>query len=242
VIELRNVTKVYRSPLLPLRRAVCALEGLSLHVAPGEVLGVAGPNGAGKSTLLNLLLGYLEPTSGSVTVGGCAPRTYVEQYGIGYVPETLAIPPHWTLEGALLRYALLAGVVEAELHARVEAVIDLLEIGEHCGKRIRQLSKGNVQRLGIAQALLRDHDVLVFDEPTQGLDPLWTLRFRELVRSLRRPGRAMLVVSHSLDELERIADRVAIIHRGRLVRLVEVGTGPASLEQEFWDALDERAP
>jgi energy-coupling factor transporter ATP-binding protein EcfA2 len=108
------------------------------------------------------------------------------------------------------------------LARRVEQAIERLALGEHRGKRVRALSKGTLQRLGLAQALLRDDRLLIFDEPTHGFDPLWTARFRELVAELRRPDRAILVASHNLDELQRIADRVAILDQGRLQRVVDV--------------------
>jgi ABC-2 type transport system ATP-binding protein len=220
VIELLEVTKVYRSPL---GRTVRAVEGLSLRVDAGEVVGLAGPNGAGKSTLMNLVLGYLRPTRGEVRVGGHPPREYVERHGIGYLPEVVAIPPAWTVETALTRYALLAGLAPSEIPSRREGVITMLGLEPHRQKTVRRLSKGTLQRLGLAQALIGHTDLIVLDEPTQGLDPVWIARFRDLVRELRSPTRAILIASHQLDELERIADRVAIIDRGRLQCVVDVG-------------------
>lgn len=238
MIEFRDVSKVYRSPL---GRSVRAVEGFSLSVAAGEVVGLAGPNGAGKSTLINLLLGYLRPTSGSVTIAGRAPREYVEASGIGYLSELVAIPPWWTARSALVRFAVLSGIPEAAIRTRVGAVIALLGLEEHSRKKVRQLSKGTLQRLGLAQALLGDEDVLILDEPAHGLDPTWTLRFRDLMGEMRRPGRAILLVSHSLDELERTADRVAIMHRGELRRVVAVDHESPSLERHFREVTGEGA-
>ncbi len=218
MIEFRNVGYTYRSPLK--RRRVRAVDDFTLSIAPGEVLGLAGPNGAGKTTLIALMLGFLRPTDGHVRVDGQAPRTFVERFGVGYLSELVSIPPRWTLEQALTRFALLAGIPGAELRTRVEAVIERLGIGEHRYKAIRQLSKGNLQRLGLAQALLRDERVLILDEPTHGLDPVWTQRFREIAAELRRADRVIFIASHNLDELQRLADRVAIIDRGRLQRVV----------------------
>lgn len=233
MIDFREVTKIYRSPL---GRSVRAVEGFSLGVGAGEVMGLAGPNGAGKSTIINILLGYLRPTSGRVTIAGRAPREYVEANGIGYLSELVAIPPSWTTRSALVRYAVLGGVPEAEVETRVGEVLALLGLEENARKKIRQLSKGTLQRVGLAQAMLRDDEVLVLDEPAHGLDPSWTLHFRELVGELRRPGRAILIVSHSLDELERTADRVAIMHRGELRRVVAVDRANPSLERHFREA------
>lgn len=220
MIEFSSATKIYRSFL---GRPVTAVEDFSLQVAEGEVLGIAGPNGAGKSTLISLLLGYIRPTSGTVTIGGLSPRQYVERNGIGYLSELMTINPGWTAESALERFAVLAAVPSSEVSARVNAVIEQLGIGEHRTKKIKALSKGNLQRVGLAQSLLRDEQIMILDEPTHGLDPVWTQRFRDIVEGLRRPGRTVIIASHNLDELQRLADRVAIIDRGRLQRLVRTG-------------------
>lgn len=220
VIEFKNVGKTYRSLL---GRSVQAVEEFSLQIAEGEILGIAGPNGAGKTTLIAMLLGYLQPTKGSVEIKGLPARTYVERHGIGYLSELIAINPKWRADTALVRYATLAGIPDAELPKRVDAVIELLGLGEHRMKKIKALSKGNLQRLGLAQALLRDEDILVLDEPTHGMDPVWTQRFRDIVVELQRPDRIIIMTSHNLDELQRLADRVAIIDHGHLQRLVTTG-------------------
>lgn len=217
MISLRGVSKSYRSLL---GGEVQAVSDVTLDVAAGEVVGIAGPNGAGKTTIIAMLLGFLRPTSGAVTINGVAPRTYVERYGIAYLPELMALTKSWRVDHALRRLAVLDGVPAVRVEAEVARVIETLEIAEHGRKRIKALSKGNFQRVGLAQALLREHDVVIFDEPTHGLDPVWTQRFRTVVARLRRPERAIVIASHNLDELERIADRVAIIDRGRLQRIV----------------------
>jgi ABC-2 type transport system ATP-binding protein len=222
VIEFHGVGYTYRS--LIKRRRVRAVDDFTLSIAPGEVVGLAGPNGAGKTTLIALMLGFLHPTDGEVRVDGQSPRRFVERHGVGYLSELVNIPPRWTLEKALERFALLAGVPDAELRARVDALIERLGIGEHRKKAVRQLSKGNLQRLGLAQALLRDERVLILDEPTHGLDPVWTQRFRDIAAELRRPDRIIFIASHNLDELQRLADRVAIVDRGRLQRVVATRT------------------
>jgi ABC-2 type transport system ATP-binding protein len=185
------------------------------------VFGLAGPNGAGKSTLISLLLGYLEPTNGSISIAGLRPRAYVERHGISYLSELIAIPPRWKMEGALHRYAVLAGVPRDQQLQRISQCIEMLGLDDQRGKRVKQLSKGNLQRLGLAQALLREEQVMILDEPTHGLDPVWTQRFRDVIEHLRRPGRVIFIASHNLDELQRLADRVAIIDGGHLQRVVE---------------------
>jgi len=220
VIEFKNVGKIYKSLL---GNSVKAVEEFSLLVAEGEILGIAGPNGAGKTTLIAMMLGYLRPTTGTVEIKGLPARQYVERNGIGYLSELIAINPKWRADTALVRYATLAGLSYSEIPQRVNYVVDLLGLAEHRDKKVKALSKGNLQRLGLAQALLRDEQILVLDEPTHGLDPVWTQRFRDIVQELRRPDRTILIASHNLDELQRLADRVAIIDRGRLQRLVSTG-------------------
>jgi len=220
VIEFRNVGKTYKSLL---GNSVKAVEEFSLKVVEGEILGIAGPNGAGKTTIIAMMLGYLRPTKGTVEINGLPARAYIERNGIGYLSELIAIPPKWRADTALVRYATLAGIADAEIPTRVNEVIEKLGLAEHRDKKVKALSKGNLQRLGLAQALLRDDQILVLDEPTHGLDPVWTQRFRGIVEELRRPDRTILIASHNLDELQRLADRVAIIDHGRLQRVVSTG-------------------
>jgi ABC-type multidrug transport system ATPase subunit len=220
VIEFRSVSKTYQSLL---GRTVKAVEDFSLQVAEGEILGIAGPNGAGKSTILSMLLGYFPPSSGEIVVDGATPRRFVEKNGIGYLSELIAIPPRWKLEVALERYAVLADIPPSEVGTRVNEVIAKLGLDEHRGKRVKALSKGTLQRLGLAQALLREERLMILDEPTHGLDPVWTQNFRDIVMSLKKPSRTIIIASHNLDELQRIADRVAIIDHGKLQRLVTTG-------------------
>jgi ABC-2 type transport system ATP-binding protein len=220
VIEFRNVGKTYKSLL---GNSVKAVEEFSLQVVDGEIFGIAGPNGAGKTTIIAMMLGYLRPTEGTVEINGLPPRIYIERNGIGYMSELIAIHPKWRADTALVRFATLAGISDADIPSRVDEVIEKLGLAEHRDKKVRALSKGNLQRLGLAQALLRDDQILVLDEPTHGLDPVWTQRFRGIVEELRRPDRTILIASHNLDELQRLADRVAIIDHGRLQRVVSTG-------------------
>ena len=222
MIAFDHVGKRYRSLF---GREVRALDDFTIELHAGEVFGVAGPNGAGKSTLISLLLGYLGPSEGTIRIAGLDPRRYVEAHGISYLSELVSIHPAWRTVEALKRYALLAGVPARTRDARVEHVIEWMGLGEHRAKRVKQLSKGNLQRLGLAQALLREERVIVLDEPTHGLDPVWTQRFRDVVTALRRDDRVILIASHNLDELARLADRVGIMDHGRLQRVVDVRGG-----------------
>ena len=235
-----GVGKTYRT--LIRRRAVRAVEGFSLEIPTGEVFGIAGPNGAGKSTLINLLLGFVGPTLGTVSINGERPRVFIESRGVGYLSELVAIPPGWTVDGALRRYALLARIRRPERRTRIDAAVVQLGLEEHRGKKVRQLSKGNLQRLGLAQALMSDSDLVVLDEPTHGFDPVWTARFRDIGRSLKRPGRTVIIASHNLDELERVADRVGIIDQGRLQHVAEMGRSSSATLADYRLVVQETEP
>ena len=219
MICFENVGRTY-SPLTG--TSVRAVDGMSFTVAPGEVFGIAGPNGAGKSTMISMLLGFLAPTEGTVAVDGRRPRDFVESEGMGYLSELVAIKPGWRAREVMLRFATLTGIPAEHMSERIAELLRIFALEAHSRKRVKELSKGTLQRLALAQALLADSvRVLVFDEPTHGLDPLWTQQFRELVPTLRRADRAIVIASHNLDELERLADRVAIVDRGKLVRIVD---------------------
>ena len=220
VIEFRNVSRSYRR--FP-GRDTLALADFSVTLRPGEVVGIAGPNGAGKSTLIALLLGFLRPATGEIVIDGLSPRAFIERNGAGYLPETVSINRDWRLEESLLRLGALGGLSRAELCPRIDHVLGALDLLEHKGKLIRELSKGTVQRLCIAQVLIQDHDLVVYDEPTHGLDPVQSYAFRDIITGSTTESRITIIASHNLDELERVADRVLILDRGRLQRDIDLG-------------------
>ena len=229
MIQLREASKEYGGGWgLPGRR-VLALDRLSLDVPAGTALGIVGPNGAGKSTLIRLLLGYLRPTAGEVTIAGMAPRSYAERHGVGYVPERVAIPPRWTARNALRAFAAL-GEVESWA-VRIERELGRWGLQETADRRVGALSKGMLQRLALAQALLGERALLILDEPTDGLDPEWIVRTREILREWQSENseRVLLFASHNLHEVERIADRVAVLAGGRLQETIEMRTPSATL-------------
>lgn len=240
MILLEGASKSYIS--LVRRRRVDALADFSMEMRAGEVVGIAGPNGAGKSTLISLMLGFLHPSAGAVTIDGRTPRAYVESRGVGYLTELVNLPPRWKVPETLHRMAALSGVPSSERVARVQGMMARLGLEEHANKQVRQLSKGNLQRLGLGQALLGEFDIVVLDEPTHGLDPLWTQRFRDVVAQLRRPDRLVVIASHNLDELEVLADRVAILNHGRLQRVVEHATGATDSTTMAWRVSFEGTP
>lgn len=246
MIELREVTKTFAGRWYRGGAPVKALDGVDLNVPAGTALGIVGLNGAGKSTLLRVLLGYARPTSGTVTIEGRPARDYVQRHGVAYVSENLTIPRRWTVREALRAYAMLASLGD-DAWERVDATIDRLGLASVASRRISALSKGNVQRVGIAQALLGDRRVMVLDEPTDGLDPVWVVELRGIVDEWRRAveGRVVILASHNLAEVARLAERVLLLHNGRIREDIAVKDAAPDLESHFLarvSALEEGRP
>ena len=208
-IETRGLTKHYgRFP---------ALKDLDLDVRPGEVFGFLGPNGAGKSTTIRLLLGELRPTAGTATVLGASPRDVAHRRRLGYVPADLALWPTMTGRQTLAFFAKLRGGVEQR---RIDALTERLDAD--LDKRVGELSSGNRQKIGLVAALMHSPELLRLDEPNAGLDPLVQHEFWAMMREAADEGRTVFLSSHTLSEVERVADRVGIIRRGELIAVEEV--------------------
>jgi ABC-2 type transport system ATP-binding protein len=231
VIELSHVSKTFAARSASSTRA---LDDVSFRVAAGEVAGISGPASAGKSTLLAIVAGQLRPSSGSVRIDGIEPRRFVEREGIAYLPQPLALPGRWRVSDALTRLAVLSGVRPTYTKYRVEAV--MRELGLYDDRRVRVRSlKGDARlRLGLAQAIVADHRVIVLDEPLDGMSAESLERLRELIVRLRAFDRAILIASRDTAELQRIADRVTLIDRGRTRRVgVQRPATPTDVEAVF---------
>ncbi|HXM45944.1 MAG TPA: ABC transporter ATP-binding protein [Bryobacteraceae bacterium] len=215
-IEFRGVTKQYgrRSS----GEGVTALADVSFEVEAGEVCGFLGPNGAGKTTCINTLMGFLFADSGEVAVLGYPPGDVRAKRQIGFVPENFAFHPFLTAPKLLRFHAALAGLDDTVAANRIPELIAKAQLCGHEDLRIGKYSRGMVQRLGIAQALLDDPQLLVLDEPTSGLDPAGRRDVREILLSLKSQGKTVFLSTHILSELEQFADRVIIVDRGRLIR------------------------
>jgi ABC-2 type transport system ATP-binding protein len=215
-IEVRGVEKTYR-PLVGRSRK--ALAGLDLEVRAGEVLGLIGPNGAGKTTLMTCLLGFQRPSAGTITVEGRAPDDLAVRARTGYLPERLGFDRDLTGREFLALHARLAGRPGAEVAAAVEEVAREVDMaGEPLGRRLRTYSRGMLQRIGLAQAVVGRPAIVFLDEPTSGLDPAGVAIVRRCILRLRGAGATVLLNSHQLPEVERVCDRVAFIENGRVLR------------------------
>ena len=193
-----------------------ALKGLDLNVEAGEVFGFLGPNGAGKTTTINVLLGFVHATSGAAYLFGVNVREPIARQRIGYLPELTYYYKFLTAEELLRFYARIFGIPQGETDQRIDRLLRLVEL-EHARKRpIKSYSKGMQQRVGLAQALINDPDLLILDEPTSGLDPIGRMKVREIIQRLKNEGKTVFFSSHELGEVETVCDRVAILHEGSL--------------------------
>jgi ABC-2 type transport system ATP-binding protein len=231
MIELSKVSKSYG------RRgaAARALHDVSLQILPGSVWAVVGPNGAGKSTLLSLILGFIRPTSGTISVHGMPPREFLRYEGASYLPERFSLPTEWKVRRALSMLARLEGTGDRA----ADEAIDALGLEPHMHKRTGELSRGLLQRVGIAQALLARRTLVVLDEPTEGLDPVWRIRLRDIITRLRHEGRTVILASHDLTEVERTADRALLLEHGAVRGVLE--TRPADSGHAHWRIVLDRA-
>lgn len=218
-----------------------AVNGLSLNVREGEVFGFLGPNGAGKTTTMNVLLGFVNATGGEARLFGVNVREPIARQRIGYLPELTYYYKFLSAEEILRFYAKVFGLERAEADRRIERLIKLVEL-EHAAKRpLKSYSKGMQQRVGLAQALINNPDLLILDEPTSGLDPIGRMKVREIIQRLKNEGKTVFFSSHELGEVETVCDRVAIVHQGQLReegRVADlVAKYKTGLEQIFLDLI-----
>ncbi len=197
---------------------VHALRPLTLTVEAGEAVGLLGPNGAGKTTLVKLLLGLVRPTAGRASLFGVPVAEAAARRPVGYLPEGHRFPPFLTGRQTLDLLARMAGVSAADRASRAPDLLDRVRLADAADRRVGSYSKGMLQRLGLAQALMNRPRLVLLDEPTDGVDPVGRREIRELVASLREEGVTVLLNSHLLSEVEQMCARVAILDRGRLVR------------------------
>ncbi len=220
-IRIEGLTKAYKSGW-PGRLPVTALDGLSLDVARGEIFGFLGPNGAGKTTTLKILMGLMRADGGQIEILG-APAGDVEvRKRIGFLPESPYFYDYLTAREFLTFYGELAGLSGMTLHHRVGDLLDSVGLahGEH--RQLRKFSKGMLQRVGLAQAIIHDPELVILDEPMSGLDPLGRKQVRDLILQLREQGKTVFFSSHIIPDVEMICDRVGVVMKGRLLAMGRV--------------------
>lgn len=203
------------------RGHVCALDGVSFEIAEGEIFGLLGPNGAGKTTCLRILSTVLQPTSGVARVAGFDVTEYPADVRrrIGFMSNNTGIYDRMTSREMVQYFGRLYGMDEAELDARIDEIFDVLQMNEIRDRLGSKLSTGNKQKVSIARTIVHDPPVMIFDEPTSGLDVLVARSVLETIESLRDQGKCIVFSTHIMREVEKLCDRVAVIHRGRILAL-----------------------
>jgi len=215
VVEIQHLCKVYN---LMMGKELHALTDLTLTIPKGETFAIVGPNGSGKTTTMKILLNLIFPTSGEVSLFGLDPGDSEVQARLGYLPEAPYFYEYLNGRELLDYYGKLCNVPSDVLPSRIDQLLQMVDLHERgADLPIRVYSRGMRQRIGIAQAMINDPELLILDEPTNGLDPLGTVQVRQFILEQKKQGRTMLLCSHLLSEVERVADRVAILHRGNLL-------------------------
>ena len=243
VLSVRNLTKIYRRSHLGRTQTTLGVRSLNLEINRGEIFGLIGPNGAGKTTALKLILGLLFPTEGEITLmGKKLPDPSVIQR-VGYLPEVPYFPRNFSVEEVLHFYGRLSGIPASKVRVRADEVLAAVHMAQRKGRRVKECSKGMLQRLSLAQALIHDPEFLIFDEPITGLDPVGLNEMREMIVSLNKGGKTILFSSHIISEVERIAHRVGVMAGGEMVRQLaaaEWRDKPGHLEEIFVQTIRER--
>ena len=214
VVETRGLSKRFRD--FWFRSHVLAVDELDLRIERHEVFGLLGPNGSGKSTTIKILLGLLDPSDGDVRVLGRPPRDVVAKRRIGYLPEESYLYPHLTAEETIDFFAQLFGLSRTERRERTDRLLESLGLGDARRRPVGEFSKGMQRRVGLAQALINEPELLILDEPTTGLDPIGTRQVKDLIRELKDAGTTVILSSHQLADVEDVCDRVAILYGGRV--------------------------
>jgi len=234
IIQTQGLTKTYRPPFS--RTGKTALNNLTIDVRRGEIFGLVGPNGSGKTTTLKLLLGLIKPSAGSVTIFGRGPRDVAVKQRIGFLPDGPYFYDHLNSYEVLDFYGKLFGYSTAQREERIPKLLDAVGLNPTDRKRvIRTYSKGMVQRVGLAQALINDPEMLFLDEPTTGLDPIGARAMKDAILAQREQGKTVLLCSHLLADVQAICDRVAILSEGQLVKFGTVRelVGPSQTFEVF---------
>jgi ABC-2 type transport system ATP-binding protein len=220
IIETRNLGKVYRD--FWGRKKVAALKSLDLEVRKGEIFGLLGPNGSGKSTTIKLLQGLLFPTSGQAFVFGKDARDVSKNERIGYLPEESYLYKFLNAEETLDFYGRLFDMPADVRKERSARLIQQVGLGHARRRQLKEYSKGMTRRIGLAQALINEPDLLILDEPTTGMDPIGSREMKDLIIHLRDQGKTILMCSHQLADVQDVCDRIAILHQGELRELGRV--------------------
>jgi ABC-2 type transport system ATP-binding protein len=221
IIRTENLTKIYRKRHLGKLKETLGVRNLNLEIREGEIFSLLGLNGSGKTTTIKLLLGLLFPTQGRVYIREkLMPNKEIVRL-VGYLPELPYFYKYLTIDELLNLYGCLSEITSQEISQRIRQVLKIVALEKERNKRIAELSRGMLQRVGIAQALLHSPEIVIFDEPVSGLDPVGIREMRELLLKLKKEGKTIFFSSHIISEVEKISDRAGILDQGELVCIVE---------------------
>jgi len=215
-IEVNKLTKVYQ--IGRGKHKITALNDLSLSIEQGSIFGLLGPNGAGKTTLIKILLGVTFPTFGDARILNNDISNYKIKRKIGFLPENHKFPNYLTAEQTLKYFAQLSGYENSNLNKRIDELLSLVKMSKWKKTKVKKYSKGMMQRLGLAQAMINDPELIFLDEPTDGVDPIGRKEVRDILIDLKEKGTTIFLNSHLLSEVELVSDRVAILNEGKLLR------------------------
>ncbi|MBI3547638.1 MAG: ABC transporter ATP-binding protein [Elusimicrobia bacterium] len=235
-----GVTKTYSRSHLGRTTTTRGVEELSLELASGEIFGLLGLNGSGKTTTLKLALGLLRPSKGEVSVLGHPSGTAKALASMGYLPELPYFYPYLAPREVLTLYGRLSALPASSLPGKIDTTLEAVGLSRAADRRMAEFSKGMLQRVGLAQAILHDPTLLLLDEPVSGLDPLAIAEFRELLATLNAKGKTLVLSSHSISEVEKICHRAGILADGKLVRVIsqtEWSGEPGRLEKLFVETV-----
>lgn len=217
VISTKNLKKEYSGSGFS-KEKITALKNFSFNVQEGDIFGLLGPNGAGKTTLVKVLLGIVYPTEGEVSIFGESIKNEKYKKRVGYLPENHKFPNYLTGEQVLHYFGMLSGMSKADVQSRSDEYLKIVDMDKWKKTKIKKYSKGMMQRLGIAQAMINEPDLIFLDEPTDGVDPIGRKEIRDILIGLKEKGKTIFLNSHLLSEIELVCNRVAILNKGELIK------------------------
>lgn len=231
-IEISNISYSYGD--------IFSLKNISMNVGEGKIFALLGPNGAGKTTLVKIMLDLITPNSGQVSLNGVDSRLADSRYGIAFIPEKFSFFPYYTVRGVLEFFGSMKGIKKEELQKQIDIALEELGIQELQNRTLKTLSKGQVQRTGLASLLIGENKLLILDEPFSGLDPIGMMELKTILKKLKNQGKTIFLNSHILSEMEQICDDIAILNKGELLfmgSVQQVRDKGKNLEEFFYHLI-----
>ncbi len=238
ILQVKNLTKIYKKHKFVTVKRIVGVEKLNFEVYENEIFGLLGLNGSGKTTVIKLILGLLKPDEGEIYFfDKKLPNWSINKY-LGYLPEMVSFNKNFSGYELLTFYSKITDFIDSQ---RLNEVIKFVKLDKDIFRKVSDYSKGMIQRLGIAQAIVHNPELLIFDEPTSGLDPVGIKEIRDLILELKSQGKTIFFSSHLISELEKVCDRVGIIHKGKIIRIVDNKEWQKiPLEEIFISSIEEK--